>query len=319
MEQKVYSRIVNKTAIAARVIDKKQPQRNFTSRELDDILAIDSWVQCDDCEKWRMLPPWVEPPGDEDTWTCKENIFDPKRSICSAKERDAKFYNRFFDAQVKEQQHLLQNGDNSKLGNQGEVRVTDQQYLLQNGDDSMLGNQGGAQVTEKQHLLQNGDDSMLGNQGEVRVTDQQYLLQNGDDSKLGNQGEVQVTEQKHLVQNGDNSKLGNQGEAQNTEQQHLLQNGENSKLGNQGEAQVTEQQHLLQNGDNSIVEKQAGETLGETQISAHVSEQNTRESGADADATVEDVEKIENTKKRCYTDQVARDTCSKRARRETQK
>jgi transcriptional regulator ATRX len=46
MEQKVYSRIVNKTAIAARVIDKKQPQRNFTSRELDDILAIDTWVQC---------------------------------------------------------------------------------------------------------------------------------------------------------------------------------------------------------------------------------------------------------------------------------
>jgi hypothetical protein len=129
-----------------------------------------------------MLPPWVEPPGDEDTWTCKENIFDPKRSICSAKERDAKFYNRFFDSQVTEQHQLLQNGDNSKLGNQGE-------------------------------------------------------------------------------------------------------------------AKVTEQQHLLQNGDNSKLEKQVGETQGETQISSHVSEQNMRESGADADATVEDVEKIESTKK----------------------
>ena len=44
MEEKVYSRSVNKTNLAARVIDQKDPQRNFTQQELVDIMAIDNWV-----------------------------------------------------------------------------------------------------------------------------------------------------------------------------------------------------------------------------------------------------------------------------------
>lgn len=147
MEQKVYSRIINKTAIAARVIDKKQPQRNFTSRELDDILQIDNWVQCDECEKWRMLPPWVEPPGDlgDDTWTCKDNVFDPDRSVCGAKEWDANLYNRFFEAQALEQQSLMQNGGKSELGEQGETQGesrASEPHLMQNSDNSEVGKKG---------------------------------------------------------------------------------------------------------------------------------------------------------------------------------
>lgn len=45
MEEKVYSRSVNKTSLAARVIDQKDPKRNFTQRELSDIMAIDTWVR----------------------------------------------------------------------------------------------------------------------------------------------------------------------------------------------------------------------------------------------------------------------------------
>lgn len=141
MEQKVYSRIVNKTAIAARVIDKKQPQRNFTSRELDDILQIDNWVQCDECEKWRMLPPWVEPPGNsgDDTWACKDNVFDPKRSFCSAKERDANFYNRFFEAQALEQQRLMQTSENSSMQNDNKTSMQkDNNKTVQNGENTSV-------------------------------------------------------------------------------------------------------------------------------------------------------------------------------------
>ena len=46
MEEKVYSRCVNKASLAARVIDQKDPKRNFTSRELSNIMAIDNWVSC---------------------------------------------------------------------------------------------------------------------------------------------------------------------------------------------------------------------------------------------------------------------------------
>jgi len=45
MEEKVYSRSVNKTNLAARVIDQKDPKRNFSERELNDIMSIDNWVR----------------------------------------------------------------------------------------------------------------------------------------------------------------------------------------------------------------------------------------------------------------------------------
>ena len=96
MEEKVYSRSVNKTNLAARVIDNKDPQRNFTSAELDNILAFDNWAQCDLCGKWRMLPPHVEVEDLPDKWFCHMNVHDKPRSSCNAVERDAKFYEKLF-------------------------------------------------------------------------------------------------------------------------------------------------------------------------------------------------------------------------------
>ena len=47
VEEKIYSRSVNKTGVALRVIDGKSITRSFTERELRDLEATDTWVQCD--------------------------------------------------------------------------------------------------------------------------------------------------------------------------------------------------------------------------------------------------------------------------------
>ena len=99
MEEKVYSRSVNKSGLAARVIDQKNPERSFTTQELSNLLENDTWVQCDECEKWRMLPPFINIDEDDlpDTWFCEMNIFDKERSTHRAKERDAKWYAQFWE------------------------------------------------------------------------------------------------------------------------------------------------------------------------------------------------------------------------------
>lgn len=48
MEEKIFSRSMNKSGIAARVIDLKFPERNFSERELAEIKTMDSWVACDE-------------------------------------------------------------------------------------------------------------------------------------------------------------------------------------------------------------------------------------------------------------------------------
>mmetsp|Transcript_24282 Transcript_24282/g.51509 ORF Transcript_24282/g.51509 Transcript_24282/m.51509 type:complete len:1060 (+) Transcript_24282:126-3305(+) len=60
----------------------------------------DTWVICDACGKWRMLPPGRV---DEisttipDKWYCKDNTFDKDRSSCDAKERDKWWMTRHYE------------------------------------------------------------------------------------------------------------------------------------------------------------------------------------------------------------------------------
>ncbi|WOH11797.1 hypothetical protein DCAR_0831289 [Daucus carota subsp. sativus] len=42
---------------------------------------IIQWAQCEDCFKWRKVPGYAILPS---RWTCSENLWDPKRSLCSA-------------------------------------------------------------------------------------------------------------------------------------------------------------------------------------------------------------------------------------------
>ena len=57
MEEKVYTRAVSKSSLAQSLLDKKQFSRIFTRKEMDDFCKNYDWVQCDKCEKWRILPP----------------------------------------------------------------------------------------------------------------------------------------------------------------------------------------------------------------------------------------------------------------------
>lgn len=90
MEEKVYARCVNKTGLALRVIDKQSIKKLYTAKELADLTAIDTWVQCDKCDKWRMLLAGQEAP--EGSFYCNMNVNDPRNDCCTAPERTALWY-----------------------------------------------------------------------------------------------------------------------------------------------------------------------------------------------------------------------------------
>ncbi len=96
IEEKIYSRCVNKSGLAARVIDQKNPKRNFSKRDTENLMEVDNWVQCNECEKWRMLPTCVNPDDLPEEWFCEMNIHDPDRASCSAKERSKNWYHKHY-------------------------------------------------------------------------------------------------------------------------------------------------------------------------------------------------------------------------------
>jgi len=108
LEEKVYSRSVNKTSLFLRAVDQKHPERNFTASELANMLDNNTWVQCDTCDKWRMLPPEADVANLPDKWYCHLNIHDPDRSTCDALEVDDKFYDAFFASRYLENGALNQ-------------------------------------------------------------------------------------------------------------------------------------------------------------------------------------------------------------------
>eukprot|EP00592_Proboscia_alata_P007541 CAMPEP_0194363742 /NCGR_PEP_ID=MMETSP0174-20130528/11594_1 /TAXON_ID=216777 /ORGANISM="Proboscia alata, Strain PI-D3" /LENGTH=3050 /DNA_ID=CAMNT_0039137361 /DNA_START=650 /DNA_END=9802 /DNA_ORIENTATION=+ len=93
LEEKIYSRQVNKTGLSHRVIDMKNPEAHFSAAELSNLMQLDDWVQCDMCDKWRMLPPGVQAPNNpDDDWYCSMNTHDAPRSKCAAKEESKEWY-----------------------------------------------------------------------------------------------------------------------------------------------------------------------------------------------------------------------------------
>lgn len=52
------------------------------------------WVQCDMCDKWRILPEDADKPSSDDTsrWHCVMNIYDPFRRTCDAPEQTEEEY-----------------------------------------------------------------------------------------------------------------------------------------------------------------------------------------------------------------------------------
>mmetsp|Transcript_24524 Transcript_24524/g.35028 ORF Transcript_24524/g.35028 Transcript_24524/m.35028 type:complete len:468 (+) Transcript_24524:1670-3073(+) len=91
IEEKIFGRASNKSGLAARVIDQKYPERNFSAEELADLQAIDSWVICDNCSQWRMLINGEDGEELPDKWYCHMNK-DTFNNTCEHEEKSEKWY-----------------------------------------------------------------------------------------------------------------------------------------------------------------------------------------------------------------------------------
>lgn len=104
LEEKVYSRAVNKSSLALSLVDGKNFQRCFTKEETADFNKTDSWVGCDKCSKWRMLPPEsIDVSTLPDKWYCEMmNSYDDSMKIdCTFPEKDALWYSRHYTQMKK--------------------------------------------------------------------------------------------------------------------------------------------------------------------------------------------------------------------------
>lgn len=100
MEEKVYSRAVNKSGLANRVIDQKELRRYFTSAEISSLAEVDDWVECSACKRWRMLPPAanVDVSSLPDEWYCEMmNDHDSQMKLsCEFPEQSKEWYLQYF-------------------------------------------------------------------------------------------------------------------------------------------------------------------------------------------------------------------------------
>ena len=87
-DEKVYGRCVNKMGLASSVIDKKTIERNFSQHELENLLQNFTWVQCELCEKWRVLIHEVSEENIPDEWNCAMNTTDEVNNNCEASEKN---------------------------------------------------------------------------------------------------------------------------------------------------------------------------------------------------------------------------------------
>lgn len=77
MEEKIYKKAENKTSLGERVIDSKNFIRQFSRKEVEDLSHMNDWVQCDECEKWRMIPPMANVDASKLPEKASKNFAEP--------------------------------------------------------------------------------------------------------------------------------------------------------------------------------------------------------------------------------------------------
>ena len=124
MEQKIYSRAAAKTSLSDFVVDNANPERSFTRQEMNLLQVEDTWIGCDACGKYRMLPPDISAEEVEalpDEWYCKDNIWDPARSTCNAEERSAVYMVKYYERKKREEdEDYVQSQSQFQAQSQGE-------------------------------------------------------------------------------------------------------------------------------------------------------------------------------------------------------
>jgi CW-type Zinc Finger len=93
-EEKVFGRCVNKASVALRVIDNKTIERLFTDAELQELTNNFLWVQCNVCDKWRILLGKVPDEDLPDHWECSMNSTDKVNNNCKASEKSQAWYEK---------------------------------------------------------------------------------------------------------------------------------------------------------------------------------------------------------------------------------
>ena len=121
MEEKIYSRAAAKASLSNLVIDKQNPERSFTKKELDLLQHENTWLCCEWCDKWRMLQPGltaeeVEKQTSMEVWGCGDNIYDEDRQCCEAEERDQNWMMNYWEKRARQEA-----GINSQSQSQNEA------------------------------------------------------------------------------------------------------------------------------------------------------------------------------------------------------
>jgi len=90
-EDSSVSRRKNVKKMASSELDESpSSEKSVLSGESHTKEEREPWVQCDRCEKWRLLPRYVQMSTLPERWYCELNIYDPKRNHCGAPEQTAK-------------------------------------------------------------------------------------------------------------------------------------------------------------------------------------------------------------------------------------
>eukprot|EP01035_Chromulina_nebulosa_P018960 gene18960-24770_t len=72
------------------------------------------WVQCNNCDKWRSLPSFVDVDSLPDIWSCELNIYDNTRNSCDAPEENYKQTDGQLKSFVRLWVKRLRNGDRAE-------------------------------------------------------------------------------------------------------------------------------------------------------------------------------------------------------------
>ncbi len=75
---------------SARLAKSKRKANGQSPVEDENEENDENWVLCDRCQKWRLLPEFVDMDGLPEIWFCEMNKYDVKRNKCSAPEQTVK-------------------------------------------------------------------------------------------------------------------------------------------------------------------------------------------------------------------------------------
>ncbi len=88
------ARADNKQSASDKLKSKKKSNNSMSDTDavqLDNILPPEmptSWVQCENCKKWRRVPWHIDVDSLPEQWECNQNSWDPESAFCDVAQDD---------------------------------------------------------------------------------------------------------------------------------------------------------------------------------------------------------------------------------------